>query len=195
MRREYGNDRIILGAHYAMDVIGGRTLALYEVAKLLDPKTDPGAQGGTAPADKSKADFRSTLAQARTDLTQFLLHACHEKTLAACAAQDHSRFADANKDEAFYNATQTYGLPVVWPDKANGTEDVSKLTPNPGYLLTAAFPKLSLAEADAILTETEGPGGGFLDSGNPLGVYSRLDLYHAAKKALALEQPQEKAAN
>ena len=27
---EYGNDRIIVGAHYAMDVIGGRTLALFD---------------------------------------------------------------------------------------------------------------------------------------------------------------------
>jgi hypothetical protein len=52
------------------------------------------------------------------------------------------------------------------------------------YLLTAAFPNLTLAEADAILTETEGPGGGFLDDGSAFGVYSRLDLYRAAEKAL-----------
>jgi len=32
---EYGNDRVLLGAHYAMDVIAGRTLALYDVAHLL----------------------------------------------------------------------------------------------------------------------------------------------------------------
>ena len=32
---EYGNDRIIMGAHYAMDVIGGRTLSLYVMAHLL----------------------------------------------------------------------------------------------------------------------------------------------------------------
>lgn len=184
---EYGNDRIILGAHYAMDVLGGRTLALYEVAKFLDPKTGSGAQGGKAQADAGHADFASVLAQARKDLTQFFLRECYEKTLSACAAQDHSRFANGDKDEALYNATQTYGLPVVWPATVKGTEDVSKLTPNPGYLLTAAFPKLTLDQADHILTETEGPGGGFLDDGNPLGVYSRLDLYHAAKEALALE--------
>jgi hypothetical protein len=34
------------------------------------------------------------------------------------------------------------------------------LTPEAGYLLTAAFPSLTLAQADAILTNTEGPGGG-----------------------------------
>ena len=32
---EYGNDRIVMGAHYAMDVLGGRTLALYDLAHLL----------------------------------------------------------------------------------------------------------------------------------------------------------------
>ena len=32
---EYGNDRIIMGAHYAMDVIGGRTLATHDLAHLL----------------------------------------------------------------------------------------------------------------------------------------------------------------
>ena len=48
----------------------------------------------------------------------------------------------------------------------------------------APLSNLTLAEADAILTETEGPGGGFLDDGSAFGVYSRLDLYRAAEKAL-----------
>jgi peptidoglycan/xylan/chitin deacetylase (PgdA/CDA1 family) len=37
---EYGNNRIVIGAHYAMDVIGGRTLALYDLAQLLANKPD-----------------------------------------------------------------------------------------------------------------------------------------------------------
>src|SRR6185437_6185650 len=32
---EYGNDRIIMGAHYAMDVLGGPTVATYDLAHLL----------------------------------------------------------------------------------------------------------------------------------------------------------------
>ena len=32
---EYGNGRILMGSHYAMDVMGGRTLALYDLAHLL----------------------------------------------------------------------------------------------------------------------------------------------------------------
>ena len=32
---EYGNNRILMGAHYCMDVLGGRTLATYDMAHLL----------------------------------------------------------------------------------------------------------------------------------------------------------------
>jgi len=32
---EYGNGRILMGSHYAMDVMGGRTLAFYDLAHLL----------------------------------------------------------------------------------------------------------------------------------------------------------------
>jgi len=85
-------------------------------------------------------------------------------------------------NKAFYEATQTYGLPVVFANNAQAT-DVTKLAPEAGYLLTAAFPNLTLAQADAILTLTQGPGGGFLADGSAFGVYSRLDLYKAAARA------------
>jgi hypothetical protein len=49
-----------------------------------------------------------------------------------------------------------------------------------------AFPFLTLEQADHILTVTEGPGGGFLDNGSAFGVYSRLDLYRAGEKAMAM---------
>ena len=62
-------------------------------------------------------------------------------------------------------------------------EDVGKLAPEAGNLLTAAFPSLTLDQANQILTETEGPGGGFLDDGSAFGVYSRLNLYAAAGRA------------
>jgi hypothetical protein len=38
------------------------------------------------------------------------------------------------------------------------------------------------AQADAILTLTEGPGDGFLDNGSAFGVYSRLDLTRLRSK-------------
>src|SRR5262249_50118295 len=129
-------------------------------------------------------DFPKALADARDELTTALEKACGGK-IADCAGRDQSRFADPIKNIAFYDATQTYGLPVVFASNAQGFEDVAKLAPEAGYLLTAAFPSLTLAQANTILTLTEGPGGGFLDNGSTFGVYSRLDLYKAAGKAAA----------
>lgn len=175
---EYGNNRIILGAHYAMDVIAGRTLAMHDLAHLL--ANDP-AYVGQARRAGAIPDFGAALAAARTDLRAALAGQCGG-TVPACAADDTGRFKDEAADAALVQATLTYGLPVVHPD-FTGPQDVAALAPNAGYLLTAAFPYLSLAQANAILTETEGPGGGFLDNGSEFGVFSRLNLLAAAHRA------------
>ena len=193
---EYGTNRIVVGAHYAMDVLGGRAVALHAVAHLL--ANDPAYVGQMRrnPAvvnDMSRGtntavtltDYRAALEAARTDLTAFLKEACGD-TVATCARADTGRFRDAAANAALYDATQTYGLPVVHPQRVGTTDDVGRIAPEAGHLLTAAFPALSLAEANAILTETQGPGGGFLDDGSAFGVYARLNLYAAAGKAAAL---------
>jgi membrane-associated phospholipid phosphatase len=178
---EYGNNRIILGAHYAMDVLGGRTLSIYDLAQLLANKS---RYVGVKRGDVSIEDYQQAFAAARSDIAAALEKACGDK-VDVCARRDQSRFADAEKNKRFYESTQTYGLPIVFEQYAGSTEDVAQLAPEAGYLLTVAFPYLTLAEADAILTVTEGPGGGFLDNGSAFGVYSRLDLYKAAKQAMA----------
>jgi hypothetical protein len=180
---EYGNDRILMGAHYTMDVMGGRTLALYDLAHLLANDrayVDQPVQG----AARIK-DFRAAVQAARADINVALKAACG-KTIQECAREDTGRLNNPAANEAFYAVTQTYGLAVVYPQQASGTEDVGKLAHEAGYLLTAAFPSLTLEQADQILTETEGPGGGFLDDGSSFGVYSRLNLYAAAGKAITL---------
>ncbi len=163
---EYGNSRIIVGAHYAMDVIGGRTIALYDIAHLL-------------------AKNPAALQPARTALNKTLAAGCGG-TVAACAKTDTSRFNNPAANEAFYESTQTYGMPVVYLATAAKTETVAVVAPEAGYLLTTAFPYLTLAKADHILTETEGAGGGFLDNGSAFGLYSRLDLYKASVMAESL---------
>lgn len=193
---EYGNDRILMGAHYAMDVLGGRTLATYDLAHLLanDPAymnrsvkdfAAPMAMGQARREVPPIADYRAAVAAARAELASALSAGCGD-SVEACAAQDIGRFADPAASAAFYGTTQTYGLPTVWPERAGTTEDVGRLAPEAGYLLTVAFPSLTLEQADAILTATEGPGGGFLDDGSAFGVYSRLDLQAAATRAAAL---------
>jgi PAP2 superfamily len=179
---EYGDDRILMGAHYAMDVIGGRTLATYDLAHLLanDPIYVNRSSNG-APLIK---DYQAAVKTARADLANVLQAACGN-IIEVCAREDTGRFSDPAANEAFHAVTQTYGLPVVY---TQSTEDVGKLAPEAGYLLTVAFPKLTLEQANQILTDTEGPGGGFLDNGSALGVYSRLNLYAAAGRAAQMVQ-------
>jgi hypothetical protein len=177
---EYGNDRVIMGSHYVMDVLGGRTLALYDMAHLL--ANDPAYSGLSVRGAPPIKDFQTAVKNARAELMAALQSGCGN-TIEACAKEDTGRFSNATADEAFYEATQTYSLPVVYPKSGSVEEDVEKLAPNAGYLLTQAFPSLSLQQADKILTETEGPGGGFLDNGTEFGVFSRLNLYAAARRA------------
>jgi membrane-associated phospholipid phosphatase len=174
---EYGNDRILMGAHYAMDVLGGRTLALYDMAHLL--ANDPAYMGQSLRGAPAIHDFQAAVKKARADVTAVLQAACG-KPIASCASEDTGRFSNPAAVDAFYASTQTYDLPVVYPKNAGMKQDVGKLAPEAGYLLTQAFPTLTLEQADRILTETEGPGGGFLDDGSSFGVYSRLNLYAAA---------------
>jgi hypothetical protein len=180
---EYGNDRIVLGAHYAMDVLGGRTLAIHDLAQLLANK--PGYVGVDHSGVKID-DFRQALADARADLRKALEAVCREP-IPTCAEDDQSRFALLWRVQNFYEGTQTYGLPSVFPATSGKVENVGKLAPEAGNLLIAAFPYLTLKQADDILTITEGPGGGFLDDGSAFGVYSRLDLFRASRWAIALD--------
>jgi PAP2 superfamily len=180
---EYGNDRILMGSHYAMDVMGGRTLAMYDMAHLL--ANDPAYLGRTLPGVSTIKDFQAAIKAARADVTTTLQAACG-KTIQECAREDTGRLSNPAANEAFYAATQTYNLPVVYAQNSAAVENVGKLAPEAGYLLTVAFPTLTLEQADQILTETEGPGGGFLDDGSSFGVYSRLNLYAAAGRAAAL---------
>lgn len=184
---EYGNDRILMGAHYAMDVMGGRTLALYDLAHLLS--NDPAYVGQSVRDAPAIKDFAAAIKAARSDVTTALQAACGN-TIKECARDDTGRLSNPAANEAFYADTQTYGLPVVYRQQANAKENVGKLAPEAGYLLTVAFPSLTLEQADQILTETEGPGGGFLDNGSAFGVYSRLNLYAASGRAAALTSGQ-----
>jgi membrane-associated phospholipid phosphatase len=177
---EYGNDRIIIGAHYAMDVIGGRAVALYDLAHLL--ANDPNYVGQPVVGAPKITDFQKAVKMARAEMTSILKSTCGN-TIEACAHEDTGRFNNPAANMAFYDTTQTYALPVVYPRYTNSSENVANVAPEAGYLLTSAFPSLTLEEADQILTETEGPGGGFLDNGSSFGVYSRIDLYAAAKVA------------
>jgi autotransporter-associated beta strand protein len=171
---EYGNGRIVLGAHYAMDVLAGRTLAYYDIAQMLaNNPTYLGTFGGV-----TTSNYQTLFASAQADTTSALQSACGN-TLAVCAKQDSSAFANAAASKAYYESTQTYGLGVVYQNTANTVENVNTIAPEAGYLLMTRFPYLTQQQRNDVLTSTEGPGGGFLDNGSAFGLYSRLDLYAA----------------
>ena len=182
---EYGNDRILMGAHYCMDVLGGRTLATYDMAHLL--ANDPAYVGQSLKGASVIKDYQAAVKMARADLTAALQAGCGAD-IRSCAQDDTGRLSNPAINQAAYDVTQTYGLPVVYPKNAGVKEDVNKLAPEAGYLLSVAFPALTLEEANQILTDTEGPGGGFLDDGSAFGVYSRLNLYAASLAAAELSE-------
>ena len=98
---EYGNNRIILGAHYAMDVLGGRTLATYDVSQLLANKPE---YLGVSRDGLVIDNYQKTLAAARADTAAALEKGCGQ-TLTLCSRRDESRFADPAKNRIFYEAT------------------------------------------------------------------------------------------
>jgi hypothetical protein len=114
------------------------------------------------------------------------LQAACGNSVAACAGEDIGRFGNPAANAAYHAVTRTYDLPVVFQRTATAVEDVGKLAPEAAYLLTVAVPSLTLQQAGQILTDTEGPGGGFPNDDSAFGVYSRIDLYAAAGKAAAV---------
>jgi autotransporter-associated beta strand protein len=187
---EYGDSRIVLGAHYPLDVIAGRTLATYDLAHDL--------AGTPGFARVPGATFRAALAAAAQELRTYLRDAC--PSIAVCAARDPVIRAEnaaipgpdglrpATAGEA-YRFRLTYGLTPMGPEN---------LPPEPvpaeaATLLETRFPYLTPAQRLDVLRTTEGPSGHFLDvspldgrspaaegPGSEAGVYSRLDLYAAA---------------
>jgi hypothetical protein len=107
---EYGNDRVIMASHYVMDVMGGRTLALCDMAHLL--ANDPAYLGLSVRGARPISDFQRAVKNARSELLRVLQSGCGN-TIEACAKEDTGRFNNPAADEAFYDATQTYGIPVT----------------------------------------------------------------------------------
>ena len=88
---EYGDNRIILGAHYAMDVIAGRTIALHDLAHLL--ANDPRYVGQPKTHAPTITDYQAALKSARADLTALLESGCFHP-VAVCATNDTGRFSN-----------------------------------------------------------------------------------------------------
>lgn len=182
---EAGNNRIVLGVHYPLDVIGGRTAAHINTATAL----------------AADGYVEHTLEPARTELVDYLTSRCaadgHDDTLEACidetGANDeggyNNAFTDAvstapvtNRSSALdaYAARMTYGFSPV---TAQG--DAPRVPENAEKLLVTAFPDLNDQQRRAVIAATE------IDSGYPLDASSdgwqRINLAAALSSKVTID--------
>ena len=168
---EYGDSRVVLGAHHPMDVIAGRILATYDLVQLLN--NNPQYLNYAVPGSlTTTSDFQALFNAARTDLTGLFTSQCGT-TVAACAASGSpDRFADKARTKADYTYRLTYGFAPVGPT------DLAPVVPvGAEILLTTRFPYLTAAQRRDVLATTQIASGQALDNGSG---YARLNLYAAA---------------
>lgn len=172
---EYGNSRITLGVHYALDVIGARIMTTYALAQILNNNPDYLGQNISsilgAPMSTT-SDFQALMLAAQTDLRTLLEQGC-QSTIAQCAAADKAaRLAQAASDKAEYTYRLTYGLAPVGPT------NLAPVVPEGAEVLIATrFPYLNAEQRRDVLATTEIESGHALDNGSG---WARLNLYTAA---------------
>jgi hypothetical protein len=179
---EMGTDRIVLGMHYPLDVIGGRISGEAEVA-----------------ARWSDTQYRHDLIDpARRELVDYLQRQCGD-TLATCVKNEKpyqddpfdGRAApggtaqvviDEASAVAAYQERLTYGFPPT------GTRGQAPSVPaGAAALLTTAYPALTETQRGSILAQTEIDSGYPLDrTGSDSGSWQRLDLAAAMSATVQL---------
>ena len=171
---EFGNSRIVLGAHYPLDVIGARIQTYYDLVQILngnskyENQTLPGLLGGTI---TTTSDFPALFAAAQNDL-RTLLSTC-SGGIAACATTSATdRFSNLSTDKANFTYWLTYGLAPVGPTNLAPVVPVGA-----EVLIASRFPYLTTAQLRDVLATTELASGQPLDDGTG---YARLNLFAAA---------------
>ena len=174
---EAGNNRIVLGVHYALDIVGGRINGELALAARWSDKA-----------------FRTgVLEPARAELVSYLQSRCGAK-LAVCIARDKA-YADnpyggakvpggtsqmvTNRRSAVkvYTERLGYGFAPV-----RSTRQSASVPATASSLLLSTFPKLTAKQRRAVLAQTEIASGHPLDTtwssrhGTAPGSWQRLNL-------------------
>lgn len=182
---EAGNNRIVLGVHYPLDIMGGRTAAHINTATAL----------------AGDGYMENTLVPARQELVDYLTSRCADDglgdTLAACidatGANDAGGYNNPFTDPVStapvtdrasaidaYTSRMTYGFSPV---TAQG--DAPRVPENAEKLLVTAFPDLNDQQRRAVLAATE------IDSGYPLDASSdgwqRINLAAALSSKVTID--------
>ncbi len=196
---EYGDSRIVLGAHYPLDVIAGRALASYDIVQMLS--NNPKYLGATVNGVFGIGDltttnnFQTVFTSAQTDVRNLLTTGCGTDIATCAASGAPDRFSNLAQDQASYIARLTYGLPTLsfaqapreaapagGPDASillatvyGGDSTSAKAIAPTGGLLG----NLSTSTINQIIVNTETNAiAGFY--GTALSYWTRLDLFSAA---------------
>jgi len=155
---DFANGRLIMGAHYPLDLIGGRTLATYALAHWL-----------------AEADSLDELERARSDLQEILTTGSGAASFEQAVA-DQGSWSQAELDAArtLYAYRMTYGLPNV------GTTG-DDAPANSHYLLITRFPYLNEAQrTEVIRTTMLADAGPLANSLADYQAWTRINLFDAA---------------
>lgn len=179
---EAGNDRIVLGVHYPLDIMGGR----------IDGEAALAARW-------SDTRYRTeVLEPARAELTAYLEATCGD-TLANCIAAERPYTDDPYGGQAMpggtaqvvtdrASAVQVYRERMTYGFAQTGTAGLAPSVPTgASNLLLTTFPTLTDAQRTQVLAQTEIASGHPLDqSGSANGSWERLDLAAATSATVAV---------
>ncbi|MCJ2050615.1 autotransporter domain-containing protein [Methylobacterium sp. J-070] len=191
---DYANNRIVLGVHYPLDIIGSRALATYDLAQAF---TNP-AYINNAAVTGTAINLPAQFVRAQAELQGYLAAECGN-TVAACAGSAanaaNNPYVPSTANQTAYQQRLTYGLPTLTfaqapreqapaggPDASillaplygGSTGAARTLAPNGGL-----YGQLSTGTINQILVNTETNAlAAFY--GTPLSYWSRIDLYSAA---------------
>lgn len=181
---EQGNNRIVLGVHYPMDVMGGRIAGEAAISARW--------------SDKS---YRTkVLLPARAELLSYLKKGC-KTTLAKCVAKQKTYSSNPYGGKkmpggssqvvknrktavAVYKERLTYGFGITGKKKL-----AASVPAGAGNLLLTTFPTLTAAQRTSILAQTEIASGSPLDtSGTKTKSWQRLNLAAAMSATVKLSK-------
>lgn len=149
---EAGNNRVVMGVHYPLDVMGGR---MSGTAAAADRWNDP--------------KMRDAVQQAGKELRAELEWRAGRPIAEVVKSDKAYRSTDQAVRE--YTDRMTYGFPKIY--RKDAPMIVPQAAPD---LLLPKFPKLSYKQRASILRQTAIPSGSPLDDQGPRGSWQRLNM-------------------
>lgn len=160
---EAGQNRLVMGVHYPLDVIGGRMT------------------GDAAAADRWHDPlFRQMIREASDELRAELEWRCGAE-LSVCIAAD-TPYRSTETAVAEFTARTTFGFPTV-----SATDAPMVVPDRAAGLIAAKYPELTDAQRVEVLRQTATSAGHPLDNQGPAGSWQRVNLAAALAADVAVQ--------